>query len=71
MDRCDSCGYTKQSYNSCCNRHCPQCQYIKKLQWVDKLASNLPPVKHFHVVFNAVFYINQDKAYSLLFKAAG
>jgi hypothetical protein len=77
MDRCDSCGYTKQSYNSCRNRHCPKCQYIKKLQWVDKLAANLPPVKHFHVVFtipdclNAVFYINQDKAYSLLFKAAG
>jgi predicted Zn-ribbon and HTH transcriptional regulator len=77
MDRCNSCGYTKQSYNSCRNRHCPKCQYIKKVQWVDKLAANLPPVKHFHVVFtipnclNAVFYLNQGKAYSLLFKAAG
>ena len=77
MDRCDSCGYTKQSYNSCRNRHCPKCQYIKKLQWVDKLAANLPPVKHFHVVFtipdclNAIFYLNQGKTYSLLFKAAG
>jgi len=77
MDRCDSCGYTKQSYNSCRNRHCPKCQFTKKLQWVDKLAANLPPVKHFHVVFtipdclNAVFYLNQGKAYSLLFKAAG
>jgi hypothetical protein len=44
---------------------------------VDKLASNLPPVKHFHIVFtipsclHAIFYINQGKAYSLLFKAAG
>ena len=76
-DQCDSCGYTKQSYNSCRNRHCPKCQTTKKLQWVDKLAANLPPVKHFHVVFtipdclNTVFYLNQDKAYSLLFKAAG
>ena len=76
MDQCDSCGYTKQSYNSCRNRHCPKCQSTKKLQWVDKLAANLPPVKHFHVVFtipdclNAIFYLNQGKAYSLLFKAA-
>jgi predicted Zn-ribbon and HTH transcriptional regulator len=76
-DQCNSCGYTKQSYNSCRNRHCPKCQNTKKLQWVDKLAANLPPVKHFHVVFtipdclHTVFYLNQDKAYSLLFKAAG
>jgi len=76
MDRCDSCGYTKQSYNSCRNRHCPKCQFTKKLQWVDKLAANLPPVKYFHVVFtipdcmNAIFYLNQGKTYSLLFKAA-
>ena len=76
MDRCNSCGYTKQSYNSCRNRHCPKCQFTKKLQWVDKLAANLPPVKHFHVVFtipdcmNAIFYLNQAKTYCLLFKAA-
>ncbi len=77
IDRCDNCGYTRQSYNSCRNRHCPKCQFVKKVQWVDKLAANLPPVKHFHVVFtipsclHKLFYINQDKAYSLLFKAAG
>lgn len=77
IDRCDNCGYTRQSYNSCRNRHCPKCQFVKKAQWVDKLAASLPPVKHFHVVFtipsslHKLFYINQDKAYSLLFKAAG
>ena len=77
IDYCDSCGYTRQSYNSCRNRHCPKCQFVKKAQWVDKLAANLPPAKHFHVVFtipvclHKLFYINQDKAYSLLFKAAG
>lgn len=77
IDHCDHCGYTRQSYNSCQNRHCPKCQFVKKVQWVDKLAANLPPVKHFHVVFtippclHKLFYINQDKAYSLLFKAAG
>lgn len=77
IDRCNNCGYTKQAYNSCRNRHCPKCQFVKKAQWIDKLAGNLPPVKHFHVVFtipaclHKLFYINQKMAYSLLFKAAG
>ena len=77
IDYCDNCGYTRQSYNSCRNRHCPKCQFVKKVQWVDKLAASLPPVKHFHVVFTVpqclhkLFYINQGKAYGLFFKAAG
>lgn len=76
-DQCDHCGHIKQSYNSCRNRHCPKCMLTRKMQWVDKLAANLPPVKHFHVVFtiplclHRLFYINQSKAYSLLFNAAG
>jgi hypothetical protein len=43
---------------------------------VDKLSANLPPVRHFHAVFtvpdclNPLFYLNQGKAYDLLFKAA-
>lgn len=74
---CNNCNYTKQAYNSCRNRHCPKCQFVKKAQWVDKLTGNLPPVKHFHLVFtipgclHKLFYINQKKAYGLLFKAAG
>lgn len=74
---CNHCDNKVQSYNSCRNRNCPKCQYIKRMQWVDKLASNLPPVKHFHIVFtipeclHTLFYINQRIAYSLLFNAAG
>ncbi|MDD2411795.1 MAG: IS91 family transposase [Bacteroidales bacterium] len=73
---CESCGYVRNGYNSCRNRHCPKCQFIKKEQWVDKLASNLPPVKHFHFVFtiphelNTLFMLNQGEAYNLLFKAS-
>lgn len=76
-DKCDHCGYIRPSYNSCRNRHCPKCQFTKQAQWVDKLAANLPPVKHFHIIFTIpaclhnLFYLNQDKAYNLLFKAAG
>lgn len=75
-NQCSECNYSKQSYNSCRNRHCPKCQFIKKAQWVDQLAGNLPPVKHFHIVFtipsclHELFYSNQAKAYDLLFKAA-
>lgn len=77
IQRCDSCGHSRQAYNSCRNRHCPKCQFVKKVQWVDKLAANLLPIKHFHLVFtipsylHKLFYLNQNKAYSLLFKAAG
>jgi len=77
IDRCDQCGYTRPAYNSCRNRHCPKCQFIKKAKWVDKLTANLPPVKHFHLVFtipqclNPIFCLNQKTAYDLLFKAVG
>jgi hypothetical protein len=74
---CNNCSHTKFAYNSCRNRHCPKCQFIKKEVWMDKLSGNLPPVKYFHLVFtipeclNKLFYINQKEAYDLLFKAAG
>jgi len=77
LRECDNCKTTQQAYNSCRNRHCPKCQFVKKAQWVDKLSGNLPPVKYFHLVFtipeslNKLFYINQREAYSILFKAAG
>lgn len=75
--QCDQCRHASQAYNSCRNRHCPKCQFVKKSQWVDKLAANLPPTKHFHIVFtippclHPVFYANQKQAYGFLFKAAG
>ena len=76
IEHCNNCGYTRPAYNSCRNRHCPRCQFLKKAMWADKLAAMLPPVKHYHVVFtlpkclHKLFYINQDKAYNLFFKAA-
>lgn len=77
LQKCDSCSNKQQAYNSCRNRHCPKCQFVKKAKWVDKLSGNLPPVKYFHLVFtipeclNNLFYINQKQAYHLLFQAAG
>jgi len=73
---CNSCGFKKQAYNSCHNRHCPKCQFLKQEQWVDKLKGRLIPGRYFHIVFsvphllNQLFYINQTKCYKLLFDAA-
>ena len=35
--QCDRCGYREQSYNSCRNRHCNKCQFIRQAIWADLL----------------------------------
>lgn len=75
-DRCDLCGHTRFFYNSCRNRHCPQCQSLKRVKWVDKLACDLLPIQYFHIVFtipseiNSLALINPAIVYDILFKAA-
>lgn len=51
IDTCDNCGYTKISYNSCRNRHCPKCQTVAKEKWIDKQRQHLLDIPYFHVVF--------------------
>ena len=74
--KCDNCGNVQHAYNSCRNRHCPKCQYLKQVMWVDKLKTRLLPVKYFHIVFtipssmHRLFYANQAICYDLLMKSA-
>jgi hypothetical protein len=74
---CDHCGHVQQSYNSCRNRHCPKCQFLKKERWVDSVMTRMPVDRNFHVVFtipaclHRLFMLNQASAYDLLFTAAG
>ncbi len=76
IKECGQCGYTKPAYNSCRNRHCPKCQYVKQAQWVDKLAGNLIPGKYYHVVFTlphdllSLIEHNKRECYTILFKAS-
>ena len=76
VDRCNHCGHKRIVYNSCRNRHCPLCQGLKQLQWVDKLNATLLPVSYFHLVFtipselNKLAMVNQRCLYDILFKAA-
>ncbi|MCW0485030.1 IS91 family transposase [Gaoshiqia sediminis] len=73
---CDNCGHREQSYNSCRNRHCNKCQYMKQTIWVENLKGRLLPGKYFHLVFtlpaclNRLIYRNQQVCYSLLFQKA-
>jgi hypothetical protein len=75
VDGCDGCGHKRISYNSCRNRHCPKCQGLNKIRWVDKLSSHLLPVKYFHIVFtippelNRLTLVNQRCMYDILFRA--
>ena len=76
IDKCNNkdCDYKKISYNSCRNRHCPQCQNLAKEQWLDARKCELINVNYFHVVFtmpdllNPIIYNNQKSLYSLMFK---
>ena len=76
IDACDGCGFTRISYNSCRDRHCPKCQATQREQWVQTRLQRLLPVPHFHVVFtlpdelNPLMLRNPAALYDLLFRAA-
>jgi len=73
---CESCGHTEIAYNSCRNRHCPHCQRLKQEIWVDKVKSQLLPVKYVHIVFtlpeflNEFVLLNHKLIYDILFEAS-
>jgi hypothetical protein len=58
-DRCDSCGHERYSYNSCGNRHCPQCQIARQMLWAEDRMNDALNVKHFHVVFTVPDLLNE------------
>ncbi len=75
VEKCDHCQYTRNSYNSCRNRHCPKCQGKARDKWLADRRSELLPVEYFHVVFTlppaiaAIAYQNKPVVYDLLFRA--
>ena len=34
-EHCTACGFERQAYNSCRNRHCPKCQTVTKMRWLE------------------------------------
>ena len=69
---CDECGYEEIAYNSCRNRHCPNCQIMKKLKWIEARKEEVLNIKYYHVVFTIpselynIVYQNQSKMYNVL-----
>src|SRR6202045_3751836 len=74
--RCEDCLHTQIAYNSCRNRHCPECQGSQALAWMKHRKSELLDVPYFPVVFPppariaALPYQNKAVVYDLLFKAS-
>lgn len=75
LQRCDSCGFEKPSYNSCRNRHCPKCQTLTKAKWLEARKAELLSVGYFHNVFtlshelNPVARCNQKVIFDILFRS--
>jgi len=76
VEQCDECGHRRIWYNSCRNRHCPQCQSLARAEWIEDRQAELLNCEYFHVVFTlpealaAIAYQNKKVVYGLLFRAA-
>ena len=74
LERCDQCGYERNAFNSCRDRHCPKCQCLARAQWIEERQSELLEVPYFHVVFTvpeeiaAIAYQNKEVVYGILFQ---
>lgn len=72
---CEECGHVSIHYNSCRNRHCPMCQGINKILWVDQRRRDILNAPYFHLVFTVpqelhpLIYQNQRLLYTLMYKA--
>jgi hypothetical protein len=63
IDACDACGNVRISYNSCRNRHCPNCQGHKRMEWVQKREQDLLPCSYYHLVFTLPHELNKLAMY--------
>ena len=75
--KCAGCDSEVNVYNSCTDRHCPQCGGARRADWMDKTAEViLPGVPYFQVVFtlpdklSSLILGNRSELYSLLFQSA-
>lgn len=72
---CSACGERIPMYNSCRDRHCPQCQWSNQLRWMEAREERILPVPYFHTVFTIpeqlkpLVAANPSTLYTLLFDA--
>jgi hypothetical protein len=74
--QCSHCNHLDKVYNSCRNRHCPNCQQKDRENWLEKRMEELLPLGYYHLVFtiphelNGLCLKNKKTMYDILFKAA-
>jgi predicted Zn-ribbon and HTH transcriptional regulator len=75
IEQCDRCGFQRNAYNSCRDRHCPKCQSLVKEKWLNDRKTELLPCGYFHLVFtlphelNPIILCNKTVALAILFAA--
>ena len=73
---CPECGAIHTVWNSCRDRHCPNCQSTPREAWLASRKEELLPKVYFHAVFTLPDYLNgvvlghMREAYDALFRAA-
>ena len=73
LEWCPDCHYQRYVYHSCRNRHCPKCQTMNKVKWVEARTAELLPVPYFHNVFtlphelNPLILVNKRVILNILF----
>lgn len=76
LEHCSQCGFERHAYNSCRNRHCPKCQSVTKMRWIEARRAELLPTAYFHTVFtlphevNPLVLANKRLLLDLLFRSA-
>ena len=76
VEVCAECGWLRNAYNSCRNRHCPKCLGSARQRWVRAREAELLNVPYFHVVFTLprelahLGLAHQRIVYDCLFRAA-
>lgn len=58
IEVCNHCGFKKNAYNSCRDRHCPKCQTLVKEKWLSARKAELLPCPYFHNVFTLPHELN-------------
>lgn len=75
LDVCTHCGHERPSYNTCGDRHCPNCQSGAGARWVAKRMATFLPISYFHCVFTLPSALrplvlgNRKLLFDLLFQA--
>lgn len=73
---CEDCKEIHRVFRCCGNRHCPNCQHQKTMDWVNRQIQRQVPGHHFMVTFTVPEQLrnfmrsNQKVSYSALFKSA-